>query len=48
MRDREGGERAVRRAVGTKINGGSCCGVILKCNTGAERGSDRQRPRSNQ
>lgn len=42
------GGTPVRNAVGTKINGRSCCSVILKCNTGAECGSDRQQPRSNQ
>ena len=50
-RDRDGergGETPVKDAVGTKINGRSCCGVILECNTGAECGSDRQQPRSNQ
>lgn len=34
--------------MGTKINGGFCCGVILKCNTGTECASDRQHPRSDQ
>lgn len=47
-RDGGGGGALVRNAVGTKINGRSCCSVILKCNTGAECGSDRQQPRSNQ
>lgn len=47
-RQRWGGGTLVRNAVGTKINGRSCCSVILKCNTGAECGSDRQQPRSNQ
>ncbi len=30
QRDREEGEKVVRGAVGAKINGASCCGVLLK------------------
>lgn len=44
--EREGGGGAVRGALVTKINGGSCYGVTLKCNTTC--GSDRQHPRPNQ